>query len=234
MYVRLWLDIHCIKCLCFVLTLTERALQRCTQYSTYPLKTCNWTAGGPLEPCTTESRPTHTHTHTHKYFTCRSSLAHHLILWMSIWAPYTWGEGDMVCIYPGQTEVCNLDLPSTAHKHIVWLQVPMNDSVSVEEVKSAEQLTHHILYKEKGKKNTWTHALVFNLPHTEWQYAATLGHVVTKGVCTFKGLFFNGLSCWQCKMTFFVAKTYINVTLDHKISHKGNFFLLCITWKVNK
>ncbi len=58
----------------------------------------------------------------------------------------------MVCIYPGQTEVCNLDLPSTAHKHIVWLQVPMNDSVSVEEVKSAEQLTHHILYKEKGKR----------------------------------------------------------------------------------
>ncbi len=43
-------------------------------------------------------------------------------------------------------------------------------------------------------------------------------------------IFFNGLSCWQCKITF-LAKTYINVTLDHKISHKSNFFggELCIT-----
>lgn len=56
----------------------------------------------------------------------------------------------MVRIDPGQTEIGDLDLSSTAHENIVWLQVTVNDGVSVEKVKSTKQLTHNILNKERG------------------------------------------------------------------------------------
>ncbi len=60
-----------------------------------------------------------------------------------------WGRYGMYILAKPKSAI--LTSHRLAHKHIVWLQVPVNDGVSVEEVKSAEQLTHYILYKEKGR-----------------------------------------------------------------------------------
>lgn len=63
---------------------------------------------------------------------------------------YTWSESDVEGVHARQSKVCNLDFSAVADQDVFWFQVAVHHHVCVQEVKSSQQLLHHILHREKS------------------------------------------------------------------------------------
>ena len=57
------------------------------------------------------------------------------------------GECHLVVVYPGQAEVCDLDVAAVGNQDVLRLQVPMHDPVTVQEVHAGQDLVQHALWQ---------------------------------------------------------------------------------------
>lgn len=62
----------------------------------------------------------------------------------------------MAAIDPGQSKVSQLHLALAGHQDVLWLQVPMHDTIRVKECQTAQQLPHQVLHYH-------THKHTFNI-----------------------------------------------------------------------